>query len=342
LPGERKALREVVAGALLMFLSATLVAQTHPPVRRPTPAPATEGAAKDEAAGRALAGPERIPPPLSEAQEDYLLSRQRALTEEASAAVGHSVELLEDEQFIFLSDLPAASRRKVMGWLGALYRNLDRIFLASKEDMRMWDGKLVVVVFFRRADYLEFALTLQGQQAAVFAGGYFQPAYDPASRAMTATVVVPLPEEEDRLLRLRSVLVHECTHAFLYYWKRPGRTPLWLHEGTAVHMQAVADPKDPQTRALRQWGKQAAADGEGYPITFATEGLMPQSGSDSVGYGQALAMTETLLAADTKRYVRFVRLMKEGVPQKEALAQAFNWSYDTFDRNWRRYARTKY
>lgn len=136
--------------------------------------------------------------------------------------------------------------------------------------------------------------------------------------------------------------MHECTHAFLYYWKRPGRTPLWLHEGTAVHMQAVADPKDPQTRTLRRWAKQTAAGSEGYAIDFATEGLMPQSGSDSVGYGQALAMTEMLLAADSKRYVRFIRLMKEGVPQKEALAQAFNWSYDTFDRNWRKYARTKY
>jgi len=344
LSGAGKALSGVVAGGLLAFLAATLPAQARPPLRNPAPAPATEGTtARDEPAARALAESERVPPPLSEAQEAYLLSRQRALAEEASAAVGHPVALLEDEHFIFLSDLPAAARRKVMGWLGALYRNLDRIFLASKEDMRMWDGKLVVVVFRFRADYLKFALKVQGQQAAVFAGGYFQPAREPTTGGMTAMVVVPLPEKgKDLLLQLRSVLVHECTHAFLYYWKRPGRTPLWLHEGTAIHMQAVADPKDPQTRALRRLAKQSAARRGGYPITFATEGLMPQSGSDSVGYAQALAMTEMLLAADTRRYVRLVRLMKEGVPQKEALAQAFTWSYHTFDVNWRKYARTKY
>ena len=54
----------------------------------------------------------------------------------------------------------------------------------------------------------------------------------------------------EALARLRSILVHECTHAFLYYWLRPGRTPLWLHEGTAVHMQAVADPKDADSGIL--------------------------------------------------------------------------------------------
>jgi len=340
-------MREAVAGLLLAALAAALAAQT-PPVQPPTGA-SRSGAVVERRAPAApgmplaLAGPERVPPPLVAAQQEELLSRQRALAEEASDAVGHPVALREDDHFIFLSDLPRDDQRKVMGWLGTLYGSLDRIFLASKEKMRLWDGKLVVAVFTRRADYLKFALKLQGEQAAVLAGGYFRPQMGPFSGAMTASVVVPLPEGgKQSLLRLRSVLVHECTHAFLYYWKRPGRTPLWLHEGTAVHMQAVADPKDPEVRALRRWAKHVAGSGEGYPIVQATEGLMPQQGSDTAGYAQAVAMTETLLSADTRRYVRFVRLMKEGVPQKEALARAFGWSYDTLDKNWRKYARAKY
>lgn len=288
-------------------------------------------------------GPPQVPPPLSPAAEAALVARQRALAREASAAVGHPVALLEDEHFIFLSDLPAGARREVIGWLGALYRNLDRIFAAERQGMRLWDGKLVVAVFLRRADYLKFALKLQGQEAAVFAGGYFQPQMEPASGAMTASVVVPMPGRgNEALARLRSILVHECTHAFLYYWLRPGRTPLWLHEGTAVHMQAVADPKDAEVRSLRRLAKRLARGEGGYHVALVAEGVIPRGGGDTAGYAQALAMTETLLAAGTARYVAFIRLMKEGVPQKEALARTFGWSYDDLERNWRRYAVKNY
>ena len=329
---KEEVMKEVVARLLLGLLGVGLVAAAAP-----------ERSLRGQATAQVADRPESEPPSLSAAQQAELLSQQRSLAEEASTAVGHQVKLLEDEHFIFLSDLPAASRRKVMGWLGTLYRNLDRIFLVSKEEMRMWDGKLLVVVFRERNDYLKFALKLEGEQAALFAGGYFRPRQEPTTGAMTASVVVPVPEAgKDSLLRLRSVLVHECTHAFLYYWRRPGRTPLWLHEGTAVHMQVVADPKDPQVRALRRCARNLAQGGEGYPLALATEGLMPQGGSDTNGYAQALAMTETLLAADTKRYVRFVRLMKEGMAQKEALEQAFGWSYERFDENWREYARKEY
>ena len=288
-------------------------------------------------------GPAVVPQPLSPAAEAALVERQRASAQEASRAVGHRVALLEDEHFIFLSDLPAGARRQVMGWLGGLYRNLDRIFAAGRQRMRLWDGKLVVAVFLRRADYLKFALKLQGQEGAIFAGGYFQPQMEPASGAMTASVVVPMPESgKESLARLRSVLVHEVTHAFLYYWLRPGRTPLWLHEGTAVHMQAVADPKDPEVRSLRRLAKGLARGGGGYPVVLAAEGVMPQGGADTAGYAQALAMTETLLAASTPRYVTFIRLMKEGTAQKEALARTFGWSYDALDAYWRRYVRKEY
>ncbi len=340
-------MKPAVARLLLALLCVGLLARASP-VRAPgRKSPAARAAQERSPRGQARAPvadrAERVPPSLSAAQQAELISRQRSLAEEASTVVGHQVKLLEDEHFIFLSDLRAGSRRKVMDWLDALYRNLDRIFLVSKEEMRMWDGKLLVVVFRQRSDYAKFALKLEGPQAVLFAGGYFRPRQEPTTGAMTASVVVPVPEAGKRsLLRLRSVLVHECTHAFLYYWRRPGRTPLWLHEGTAVHMQVVADSKDPQVRALRRCARGLAESGEGYALALAVEGLMPQGSSDTNGYAQALAMTETLLAADTKRYVRFVRLMKEGTAQKEALKQAFGWSYERFDKNWREYARKEY
>ncbi len=340
-------MKPAVARLLLALLCVGLLARASP-VRAPgRKSPAARAAQERSPRGQARAPvadrAESVPPSLSAAQQAELISRQRSLAEEASTVVGHQVTLLEDEHFIFLSDLPAGSRRKVMGWLDALYRNLDRIFLVSKEEMRMWDGKLLVVVFRRRSDYAKFALKVEGPQAVLFAGGYFRPRQEPTTGGMTASVVVPVPEAGKRsLLRLRSVLVHECTHAFLYYWRRPGRTPLWLHEGTALHMQVVADSKNPQVRALRRCARDLAQSGEGYAMAVAVEGLMPQGSSDTNGYAQALAMTETLLAADTKRYVRFVRLMKEGTAQKEALKQAFGWSYERFDKNWREYARKEY
>ncbi len=324
---------------VLALLSGGLPAQDLP--RRPDESqPPEQQTAED--VRRALAGPDEVPPALSPAETAALLARQRGLAEVASEAVGHPVQLLEDDHFIFLSDLSQGQRRQVMGSLQALYRHLDRIFLASRNQERMWDGKLVVVVLARRADYLKYALKLHEQPSAVFAGGYFHPEPDAVSGGLTASVVVPLPEEEDSLGRLQPVLVHETTHAFLYFWKRPGRTPLWLHEGTAVHMQAMADTDDPQVKALRQVARTLAGRGEGYPILFATEGLMPRGGADTEGYAQALAMTEMMLAADSKRYVRFVRLMKEGQPQKEALVQAYGWGYDALEKNWRRYARREY
>ena len=331
--------RGSVALALLVWAGALLAqgASTPPPL--PQGAPQQAG----ERVRQALAGPKEVPPPLAPAQAAELLRRQRNLVQEVSQAVGHPVQLLEDDHFIFLSDLPAGPRRQVLGWLKTLYGHLDRIFAASQNQERMWDGKLVVAVFGRRADYLKFALKLQDQQAAIFAGGHFHPQQDPTTKGLTASVAVPLPGEGPEALKhLRSILVHEVTHAFLYFWKRPGRTPLWLHEGTAMHMQSVADREDPYVGGLRRTARLVVDSGAGYPVELATEGLMPSRGDDTEGYAQALAMTEMLLAADSERYVRFVRLMKEGKPQKEALAEAYGWSYATLEKNWRAYVRQEY
>jgi hypothetical protein len=290
-----------------------------------------------------MGGPTVIPPALSPEQEKTLLERQRALQEKASNLIGHRVELLEDENFILMSDLPGSSRKQMLQWLKALYLHLDRIFAVSRENMRLWDGKLLVVVLARRQDYQRFASVITRAGGVAFAEGYFQPQFERSSGAMTASVVLPVPADEKRAVaRLQSALVHECAHAFLYFWGRPGRTPLWLHEGTALHMQAVARPDDPGVKAFRRAAHKLAEDDEGQPIELAAEGLMPASAEDGLGYAQALAMTETLLAADPKRYVRFVKAMKEGTPQKQALEQAFGWSYHTFDVQWRRFARKEY
>jgi len=338
-------MRQTVVHVVVVALVSGLMTRGLAGEERPGPAPPSvgPGLAAEVWWPMPMGGPVKVPRPLAPEEEARLLASQRALQEKASTLLGHRVRLLEDDQFIFLSDLPRPARKKIMGWLAALYRHLDRIFLADKEDMRMWDGKLLVVVLARRQDYQQFALTLARTEGAAFADGYFQPQQELGSGAMTASVVVPMPEKgKDSLVRLRGTLVHECTHAFLYFWRRPGRTPLWLHEGTAVHMQAVAQPADSGVKTFRMVARGLAENDTGQPIGFAAEGLMPASGEDYTGYAQALAMTETLLAADAERYVRFIRLMKNGTAQKEALEQSFGWSYDTLDAHWRRYARKEY
>ncbi len=177
----------------------------------------------------------------------------------------------------------------------------------------VWQGKCLVVAFRQQADFQAFEQRFM--KVAAPEGIYGLCHQFSTGRVITAC------HRGDEASSFAHMLVHETSHGFNFRWLSPELLPNWLNEGIAewVGTQVV-----PNARVMPIKEAQARA------FMLQTGSLGPDfftaANIQSVQYGIASQLVKFLLARDRKKFVQFVRGIKEGMTPEESLEAAYQGS----------------
>ena len=177
----------------------------------------------------------------------------------------------------------------------------------------VWQGKCLVVAFRQQADFRAFEQRFM--KVAAPEGIYGLCHQFSTGRVITAC------HRGDEASSFAHMLVHETSHGFNFRWLSPELLPNWLNEGIAewVGTQVV-----PNARVMPIKEAQARA------FMLQTGSLGPDfftaANIQSVQYGIASQLVKFLLARDRRKFVQFVRGIKEGMTPEESLEAAYQGS----------------
>jgi hypothetical protein len=177
----------------------------------------------------------------------------------------------------------------------------------------VWQGKCLVVAFRQQADFQAFEQRFM--KVAAPEGIYGLCHQFSTGRVITAC------HRGDEASSFAHMLVHETSHGFNFRWLSPELLPNWLNEGIAewVGTQVV-----PNARVMPIKEAQARA------FMLQTGSLGPDfftaANIQSVQYGIASQLVKFLLARDRRKFVQFVRGIKEGMTPEESLEAAYQGS----------------
>jgi len=127
------------------------------------------------------------------------------------------------------------------------------------------------------------------------------------------------------------ILVHEGTHAFMARFLTTRCIPAWVNEGFAEHMCEML-VRDSTTRTRRQATEKQALAGKGnYRLVFGED----WRGGISFDYGIAHSIVRYMIRKDNKAFGEFVKLLKQGKPEEEALKTAYDTDREGLLKGWR-------
>ncbi len=254
-------------------------------------------------------------PPPPDAKK--VVEAQLAMGPEVEKAAGEKVSTFETEHFVIHTTFPPADRRLLEDLSEKLYRGFDRIFQIDEHKDRMWDGKCLAFLFKDREGYVKFA-TVVDHFPGGSSGGYFRAA------GRQCEIVIP---NVGGLDRFKETMVHEGTHAFLHFYRVPGRVPRWVQEGTAQYYEFEEFPKSAILTTINGIVTNGVKSGKILGIAPLEESDRPKLGTDVEGYAWCYTYVSYLIHVDPKKYAEFIRGMKAGLEPQEALKKAFGWDY---------------
>ena len=234
----------------------------------------------------------------------------------------------ETPHFLVFSDADTKVTSRFVKWSEALYDSLRERFGIPKRQ-RIWHGKCIVLVFRGRAEFNGYARTFDRHDAGR-AGAYFAVEGHGPDGPHLVHMAFPLDQRDDR--RLQELLAHEGTHAFFEVYRKPGRLPLWLHEGLAEYMTTVND------RALR--GAKWPAAERAAKSRASLRGLFAREAGETLSLGEyaaAFTLVDLLLDAGRDRFRLFIDGLKDGQPQDAALRATYGFDLRELERRWHDY-----
>jgi len=303
-----------------------------------------ESAAQDQPAGQpaeatVLEAPEAPAPDddaLPEFDQDEIMGKQRARLETIKQELRLVMVTSESEHFMLFSDLSTPVRNAILIWLEDLRSKvITQLDVSDKE--RLWDGKCLVVVFAKQEFLAAFAGKFDNHHVRRPRGYFVLEARRPREpRLVHIAAYQPLKGGNQTL---REVLVHETTHAIVELYRKSAPLPLWVHEGLAEYMTLLVDP------ALRATKQKAAFEVATANPYASIRDLFTRNfpASDLAAYSVSMSLVECMHSVDAGGVMRFVELMKEGKPPKEALGLAYpGMTYDDLERRWRTFVLRRY
>ena len=157
-----------------------------------------------------------------------------------------TMQMKETPHYLLFSCAPDKETQLFTTWCENLYSNLCRQFEITASE-HLWNGKCLLLLFQTKDQYKAYAKTFDRVPNNIDkTSGYFLwecrevPGTD--SKTLPQLVHICIPVEKRIPQDLQSVFAHEATHAFFEMYRKPGRLPLWLHEGVAVYMEVVNEP----------------------------------------------------------------------------------------------------
>jgi hypothetical protein len=266
---------------------------------------------------------------------DVIANRARAFefAEKTRLKIVPTMHLVETEHFLIFSAWNRFNDAGLSDVCERMYWRLTQQFeLPAGESV--WIGKLPIYIFWEPAHYARFTEEVDGSGKidAVMAhvNGYH------ANRGPFAYVVINglsafATNQEQARSRFYHVLVHEGTHAFLHRYVSDRSMPLWIEEGLADFIAASLVPESEANRSYIRASKSALHD-----PAMLTQVLEKKKDLTPTEYGLAHSLVRLLVQQDRVAMTRFLRLMKIGRSESEALMNAYHMSNDDLIRTWKK------
>jgi hypothetical protein len=324
-------------GAAALMLSALALAAAWPALAAPPDNPGTpppppppakqvkSRAAEDAKVLDCL--PETYLRPDGSVDHAALVAHEKKRVEVINARLGTHLRVTETPHYLVCCDGDTTTTAQFVRWCEALYTSLGGLFGIEAHE-RVWDGKCMLFLFTRRAKFEECSCTLDKHDSAR-AGAYFAVEDYGVGHPKLVKICLPLDEREPR--RLQELFAHEGTHAFFEFYRKPGRLPLWLHEGLAEYMTTVNNP------ALGPEKSQKAALAAGDRGDLVRRLFAAQTGQNlkTAEYAAAFSLVDFLIADGKTKFKKFVEGLKDGKPQEESLAAAYGFGLRELEKRWR-------
>ena len=251
-------------------------------------------------------------PTLSEKEHQAAIEAHKKRYREVAALLP-TLQLYETEYFLFCTNIP---RQQV----GVFIASLDRMYAWMQQTYgigdgeRVWRGKASVFAFVREDEFIAFERQFMKNQPKAGTAGLCH--YD---RQRNVCIAVNQGTDADYF---GVVLVHETSHGFIHCYKTPSRVPSWVNEGMA---EVIASLMVPSSKGVERKEKKFLQALQSVPQPrLGKEFFVVNKNIPFDRYGGASSMTRFLLQTDPNNYVRFINLLKEGLPWEEALANSYN------------------
>jgi len=245
--------------------------------------------------------------------------------------IGGTWRMIETKHYYCFSNVPEAKHKICAQWDEFLYDRLC-VVLKHKEGDKLWNNKMPIYYFEKYGQFQHFAGEIDGSPGAAYSGGYF------AAEGRDVHICIPFMTErfnnEKRADRMaRNTLHHECTHAFLQLTGEDVPLTRWLHEGMAQFIEFWYDRENndegrennPEKKDRIAYINQLLA--KNYLPTWEKMKMRPMSGMDIEGYAFAWTKLEFLFRNfDNQKLPQFIRLIKSGKPEEDAMQQTFGYS----------------
>jgi len=250
-------------------------------------------------------------PKLSDAEHQAAIETHKKRYQEVAALLP-GMQLFETEHFLFCTNIPPQQ-------VGIFIKSLDRMYAWMQQtyglssDARVWRGKASVFAFVREAEFAAFERQFMKNQPTPGTAGLCH--FD--SRR-NVCIAVHQGTDADYF---GVVLVHETSHGFIHGYKTPVRVPSWVNEGMA---EVIASIMVPTSKGVEHKEKKFLKALQSVPEPrLGDEFFVVDDNIPFNRYGGASSMTRFLLQTDPRNYVRFINLLKEGMPWEEALANSY-------------------
>jgi hypothetical protein len=113
-------------------------------------------------------------------------------------------------------------------------------------------------------------------------------------------------------------------------YRRPGRLPLWLHEGLAEYMTTVNDKSLRPARVIE--ATRIAKAGRSIRKVLAAKA------GDSLEWGEyctSFTLVDCLVTLGKPKFKKFVDALKDGKEQGAALTAAYGFNMAELEKQWR-------
>ena len=237
--------------------------------------------------------------------------------------VTKDLRLVETAHFLIYTTWPTREHRPLAARCEAMYRALCKQF-DIPPTLNVWAGKLPIFMFWKKEQFNAFTTKID-KVGGVRAGGYN------VQKGDGFTYVV-LSHTQTKT-RFYEVLIHESTHAFLGRYLTNRIVPRWANEGLAEYMAAKLVKDTESSKRHYMATRLAVARNADISGVFSGRHL------SNLGYGIVHSLVRYMAATDRKGFLRFIRLIKEGKSEVDALKEGMGLTHAELAAKWRDWAR---
>jgi len=249
---------------------------------------------------------------LSEAEHQEAIDAHKKRYEEVKALLP-SMQLVETKHFLFCTNIPPQQVGVFVASLDRMYEYMQQTYGVDPEK-QVWRGKASIFAFVRQEEFVAFERQFMENNPQEGTAGLCH-----SDSRRNIVIAVHQGTSADYF---GVVLVHETSHGFIHCFQTPERVPSWVNEGMA---EVIASLMVPTSKGVQRKEERFLEKIRNFPQPrlgeefFATDQNIPFD-----RYGGATSMTRFLLKTDQRKYVKFIKLLKEGMPWEEALTQSYN------------------